>query len=87
MIGLALLNGEKVSVGFAGVVWKLLVGGLDEDPEREMEVGTRRRGRDEIDGLEGGIEERRGKRRKGRIEREDLKGVDDELERSLKWVQ
>lgn len=29
LIGLALLNGEKVSVGFAGIVWKLLVGGLE----------------------------------------------------------
>ncbi|CDZ98701.1 translation elongation factor 2 [Phaffia rhodozyma] len=91
LIGLALLNGEKVSVGFAGVVWKLLVGGIEVgiNQAEERSTTTRRRRRNETEDVNDGRDDcrQRRKRRRGGIGREDLKGVDDELEKSLEWVQ
>lgn len=91
LIGLAVLNGEKVSVGFAGIVWKLLVGGLDDQRsvgssgESGMSGSRRRRRGVDDEGREGGSVGKR--RRRGIVDVEDLKGVDDALGKSLEWVR
>jgi hypothetical protein len=100
LIGLALINGEKVSVGFAAIVWKLLVGGLDRPPvsapSRPVPLSSvqesRRRRRRRSDDDEGDRSAAdsvpKGKRRrKVDIGIEDLRGVDDALSKSLEWVR
>lgn len=91
-IALTLLNGEKVSLGFAGIIWKLLIGGIDDDlapgSPTQSSSGMRRRRSNEVEShaSASGSDPRNKRRRKLDIGIDDLKGVDDELGKSLRWT-